>query len=90
MENQNEAMKHIVTEQDLIDNPEMVEQGIKVGDEIEIQLYVLEETAEGEGESSDESSEGEGNNQDLEDTISTKSDEESDSENGANYSAAHN
>lgn len=31
-----ELVKHIITEEDLVNNPEMVEQGIKVGDEIEI------------------------------------------------------
>lgn len=29
-------MKHVITETDLITNPELVEQGIKVGDEIDI------------------------------------------------------
>jgi len=29
-------MKHIVTPDDLVRNPELVEQGIKVGDEIDI------------------------------------------------------
>lgn len=36
--------KHIVTEEDLVNNPEMVEQGLKVGDEIEIPAPVVEPT----------------------------------------------
>lgn len=34
--------KHIVTEEDLVNNPEMVELGLKVGDEIEIPAPVVE------------------------------------------------
>lgn len=33
---QPKTVKHIVTDEDLKNNPELVEQGVKVGDEIEI------------------------------------------------------
>lgn len=43
-EQKKEAKKHIVTQEDLDANPDLVENGVKVGDEIE--LPVTEETTE--------------------------------------------
>ena len=40
---QEEPLKHIVTEQDLINNPTLAEQGVTVGEEIELELLKPEE-----------------------------------------------
>lgn len=41
-----EGDKHIVTQEDLDNNPELVEQGVKLGDEIELGEIVTKEEAE--------------------------------------------